>query len=40
MISTLPERDQEAVIWLIDSLIAAGVARANGALREPHFSAK
>ena len=29
MISTLPERDQKAVVRLIDSLVAAGVSRKN-----------
>jgi transcriptional regulator with XRE-family HTH domain len=30
MISTLPERDQKAVIRLINSLVAAGASRKNG----------
>lgn len=31
MVSTLPERDQKAVIRLINSLVAVGAARRNGA---------
>jgi transcriptional regulator with XRE-family HTH domain len=34
MISTLPERDQKAVVRLINSLVAAGVTRRNGSLGE------
>ena len=34
MITTLPERDQKAVIRLINSLVAAGASRKNGALGE------
>ncbi len=36
MISTLPERDQKAVIRLINSLAAAGPVRRNGAQGERH----
>jgi len=34
MISTLPERDQKAVARLINSLVAAGASRRNGAVGE------
>jgi transcriptional regulator with XRE-family HTH domain len=34
MISTLPERDQKAVVRLINSLVAAGASRRNGSLGE------
>ena len=34
MISTLPERDQKAVARLINSLVAAGALRKNGAMGE------
>jgi len=34
MISTLPERDQKAVIRLINSLVAVGASRRNGAAEE------
>lgn len=34
MISTLPERDQKAVIRLINSLVAAGASRKNGSMGE------
>lgn len=36
MISTLPERDQKAVIRLINSLVAAVPVRKNGAQGERH----
>jgi len=32
MISTLPERDQKAVVRLINSLVAAGVSRKNASM--------
>ena len=34
MISTLPERDQKAVVRLVNSLVAAGASRKNGSLGE------
>jgi hypothetical protein len=34
MISTLPERDQKAVVRLINSLVAAGAGRKNGSMGE------
>ena len=34
MIATLPERDQKAVIRLINSLVAAGASRKNGSMGE------
>ena len=34
MISTLPERDQKAVVRLINSLVAVGASRRNGAAEE------
>jgi len=34
MISTLPERDQKAVVRLVNSLVAAGASRRNGAVGE------
>jgi transcriptional regulator with XRE-family HTH domain len=34
MVSTLPERDQKAVIRLINSLVAGGAARRNGSVGE------
>jgi transcriptional regulator with XRE-family HTH domain len=34
MISTLPERDQTAVVRLINSLVAAGASRRNGSVGE------
>jgi hypothetical protein len=34
MISTLPERDQKAVVRLINSLVAAGASRKTGSMRE------
>jgi hypothetical protein len=34
MISTLPERDQKAVIRLINSLVAAGASHKNGGVGE------
>jgi hypothetical protein len=34
MISTLPERDQKAVVRLINSLVAAGASRRNGSVGE------
>lgn len=36
MVSTLPERDQKAVIRLINSLVAAGAVRKNGSVGERH----
>jgi transcriptional regulator with XRE-family HTH domain len=36
MISTLPERDQKAVIRLINSLVAVGTIRKSGAQGERH----
>ncbi|MEO8663439.1 MAG: helix-turn-helix transcriptional regulator [Bryobacteraceae bacterium] len=34
IISTLPERDQKAVVRLVKSLVAAGASRRNGAVGE------
>ncbi len=34
MISTLPERDQKAVVRLVNSLVAAGASRKNGSMGE------
>lgn len=36
MVTVLPERDQKAVIRLINSLVAAGSVRRNGAQGERH----
>ena len=36
MISTLPERDQKAVVRLINSLVAAGASRRSGSMGEHH----
>jgi hypothetical protein len=34
MISTLPERDQKAVVRLINSLVAASASRKSGSMGE------